>query len=304
VLGALALSLAVAAGEPPWAGASSQDLERALGATAAGGARAAAATRAFLAAPYLPSPLGEGAGRDPDPRFRLDAFDCMTLVETAVALGSAGSLDEAARALDDVRYAGEPALGLRHHEVLSQWIPANVAKGWIADVARDVAGERARLAEKVFDEASWDAVRRAGRAIRGLPASRLPAGRFGVLVVAPGDVAGVAPRLPEGTIAFVVRADAADRATRVTHAGLVVAGRGGARLVRHATSSRGLRRVIDEPIALFVKREGQALPRWPLEGLAFYAVRDNRARLRGLTPAPPAREEAGEPSPARPPGRL
>jgi hypothetical protein len=91
------VALTVAAAPAPAA------VARALGEAPPGGARAVRATAPVVGAPYLLSPLGEGAGPDPDPRFRLDAFDCMTFVETAVALGSASSLEEGRRALDDVR---------------------------------------------------------------------------------------------------------------------------------------------------------------------------------------------------------
>lgn len=256
----------------------------ALRSTPPGGPRAARSTATFVGAPYLPSALGEGFGPDPDPRFRLDAFDCMTFVETAVALGSASSPGEAARALDDVRYSGAPALATRNHEVLSQWIPANVAKGWIADVGRDLAGPLARTAEKVYTPDSWALVRTAGRAIRGLPRARLPLGRFSVDVIPAGEVRAIAARIPEGAIAFVVREDAPDRATRITHAGVVVRGARGAVHVRHATSSKGVGRVIEEPIDRFLLRQERALPRWKLEGLAIFAIRDNRARLGALAP--------------------
>lgn len=264
---------------------------------APGGPRAAHSTAQLLGAPYLPSPLGEGSGPDPDPRFRLDAFDCMTFVETAVALGSASSPDEAARALDDVRYSGAPSLASRNHEVLSQWIPANLEKGWIADVGLQLAGPLARTAEKVYTPESWALVRTAGRAIPGLPRRRLPLGRFAVNVVPMAELPAVVPRIPEGAIAFVVRADAPDRATRITHAGIVVRSRGAVR-VRHATSSKGVGRVIEEPIERFVTRQAKAFPRWPVEGLAFFEIRDNRARLRSL-PARPHGEGTAPPLPAR-----
>jgi hypothetical protein len=250
----------------------------------AGGARAAAATRPLVGAPYLASPLGEGTGRDPDPRFRLDAFDCMTFVETAIALASASSAGEAALALDDVRYAGTPALAARNHEVLSQWIPANVARGWIAAVTRQLAGPLARSAEKTYDPSGWALVRAAGRAIPGLPRSRLPRGRFGVDVIAVADAPAVARRAPDGAVLFVVREDAPERATRVSHAGILVRGSRGALLVRHATSSRGVGRVIEEPLARFLRRQERAYPRWPVTGISFFAIRDNSARVRALTP--------------------
>jgi Protein of unknown function (DUF1460) len=308
VLVAFAALLVLAAPPGPEAAAASlgaaptEAVAAALRSAAAGGARAAAATAAFVGAPYLASPLGEGAGPDPDPRFRLDAFDCMTLVETAVALGSASSLDEARGALDDIRYNAAPALAARNHEVLSQWIPANVAKGWIADAGASIAGPLARPTEKTYTAESWELVREAGRAIHGLPRRRLPLGTFSVTVVPAEDVGAVAPRIPQGTIAFVVRADAPDRATRITHAGIVVRGPRGAILVRHATSSKGVGRVIEEPIERFLRRQSQAWPRWPVEGIALFAIRDNAGRLRSLGPAldggPTARPGAGAPAPS------
>jgi hypothetical protein len=259
-----------------------------------------------VGAPYLASPLGEGGGPDADPRFRLDAFDCMTFVETAVALGSAATLEEAARALDDVRYARAPALADRNHEVLSQWIPSNVAKGWVADVGAAVAGGLARRETKAFSPESWAAVRAAGRAVPGLPRARLPAGVFGVDVVAPEDVDAIAARLPDGAIALVVREDRPDRATRVTHAGLVVRGARGDVRVRHATSSKGVGRVIEEPIARFLRREERAYPRWPVAGLAFLELRANGDRMRALIgdavrPAARTPARAAPGAPPRPP---
>lgn len=298
VLAVLATLVALAAPAP--------DLQvaRALASAPAGGARAVVATSPLLGTPYVPSPLGEGSGRDPDPRFRLDAFDCMTLVETAIALGSASSLAEARIALDDVRYSGPPSYALRNHEVLSQWIPANLAKGWIADATSGLVGVATRLAAKEYTAASWDTVRAAGRSIPGLPRGRLPLGRFGATVIAPVDVPAIAGQLPEGAIVFVFREDAAERATRVTHAGLVVRGSGGRTLVRHATSSRDVARVIEEPIERFVRRQVLAYPRWPVEGLSFFAVRDATPRVRALAARRAPSQAAGEPPAAATPSGL
>jgi hypothetical protein len=121
----------------------------------------------------------------------------------------------------------------------------------------------------------------------------------------------MAARVPEGAIAFVVRPDDPERATRVTHAGIVARGPGGALLVRHATSSKGVGRVIEEPIERFLRREARAYARWPLEGLAFFEVRDNAARVRAMvargarsSACPAARAAAPPPPPGRPQGRA
>jgi hypothetical protein len=275
-------------------------IARALAEAPAGASRAVAATRPLLGAPYQLSPLGEGSGRDPDPRFRLDAFDCMTFVETALALGSARSLEEARVALDDVRYSGAPAWATRNHEVLSQWIPANLAKGWIAPATPSPPGAPSpRVAAKEYTPATWDAVRAAGRGL-GLPRARLPLGRFEAPLLTPAEAALVADRLANGAIVFVVREDAPDRATLVTHAGLVVRGAGGEARVRHATSTKGVERIIEEPLDRFLHREALAYPRWPLAGLSFFAIRDASARVRTLAATRQGRAgeaPAGAPSP-------
>jgi len=274
----VALLLAGAPAAPP-------ALQRALASAPPGAPRAVAATRALVGLPYAPDPLGDGSGPDADPRFRLDAFDCMTFVETAVALGSSRSLEEAARALDDVRYQGAPLRGDRHHEVLAQWLPANVARGYVADATQAIAGERARREERVYTAEGWAAIRHAGRGIAGLPRSKEPLGRFGAWVVAPADVAGIAARIPDGTLVFVIRTDDPLRASRVTHAGLVVAAADGSRRVRHATSSTRFRQVIEESLGNFVKREQAAHAAWPVVGLTFYAVADASAEVQALGPA-------------------
>lgn len=255
---------------------------RALSERTAGAERAVAATAPLLERRYLLSPLGEGSGPDPDPRFRLDAFDCVTFVETAIALGNAADLGEAARILDDVRYDGPPAFDRRSHFAIPEWIPANIKRGWVEDVADVVAGGGAVEAVERFDDARWSRLERRGATIRHLDRTRWPRGEFRARMVPIARVLESAGRIPDGTIVWVVREDWPDRPTRVTHAGLVVVGQGGARRVRHATASVGTMRVIEEPLDRFLRRQERAHPRWPLSGLLMERIRDNRGRLSSL----------------------
>ena len=280
---ALALAAAPKSARPP--AALEAAIEQALAAPA-GGARAAAASAPLLGARYLLSPLGEGEGLDPDPRFRLDAFDCVTFVETALALGSAASLDEARRALDDLRYRSRVHVADRLHEVLSQWIPVNLAKGWIAPASRAAAGDATRVERVTYDAARWRRLAASGQRLTGVPLEEAPVGTFEAEVVPVAALAAAAPRIPDGTIAFVVREERADRLTRVSHAGLVVV-RDGRRLVRHASSSPGVMRVVEEPLERFVAGQQRASRR-PVVGLALFTVEDARARLASLPAAPPS----------------
>jgi hypothetical protein len=279
---ALLAALLLAAAPPP---VRLEPLFTAAGAAAPGGARAAAASAPLVGVRYQLGPLGEGRGPDPDPRLRLDAFDCVTLIETAMALGAAGSEEELRRALDDIRYGETVELADRDHEVLSQWIPRNLEKGWIRAISRELAGAAAVEAATTYDHARWARLAKRGHRLAGVPDLRLPLGRFAIDVIPPAALAAVEPRLPDGAVVWVVREDRPDQLTRVTHGGLVVV-KGGRRWVRHASSWPGVLRVVEEPLLDFADRQRRASSR-PLTGLAFFQVPDNRARLATLPPLAP-----------------
>jgi hypothetical protein len=266
-------ALALAAAHPEAA------LDEGLAARAPGAERAVWASALLVGAPYRLSPLGEGSGPDPGPRFRLDAFDCVTLVETSLALGSAASVSEAARLLDDVRYGGPPDFAHRNHYVEAQWLPSLVAKGWLEAATRRVAPDRAVRVEKRLDAASWRAAERSRHVIPDLPAERRPVGTFALDMVPLARAAEIASRLEPGLVLLVVRQDRENRPYRVTHMGLVVADARGRRYLRHASDVPGVLRVRDEPLDAFLARNARQRD-WPVAGVSLWAIPDATARAR------------------------
>lgn len=268
--------IALAAAAPNGAEAIRHRLDAGLSGRSAGPDRAAWAGSLLLGAPYRPSPLGEGSGIDPDPRFRLDAFDCVTFVETAIALGHARTVGEAERLLDDVRYSGAPQYRNRNHYVESQWLPSLVAKGWLEPSTRQVAGPATRVASKRLDESAWEAAARSGHAVAGLSSADLPRGDFAIEIVPLTDALAIGPRIPNGTVLLVVRENRPNRPSRITHMGLVVVRADGARVVRHASDVPGALRVRDEPLDAFLRRAGRQ--KWKVAGVSLYRVRENSGR--------------------------
>ncbi|HSB19567.1 MAG TPA: N-acetylmuramoyl-L-alanine amidase-like domain-containing protein [Anaeromyxobacteraceae bacterium] len=256
-------------------------LDAGLGAHDAGAPRAVWASGLLLGAPYRVSPLGEGGGIDPDPRFRLDAFDCVTLVETAIALGSSRSVAEARVLLDDLRYDGPPDFQHRNHYLEAQWLVANARKGWIEDVTPAIGGAWAMVGEKRLTPGTWRAAERAGRTIPGLAPESRPMGRFRLPLVPVDHVPAIAPRIPEGTLLLVVREDRPWRPYRVTHLGIMVVGPRGERLLRHASDVPGVMRVRDESLLRFLARNA-GYQGWPVVGVSLWAIRDGAARARDL----------------------
>ncbi len=225
----------------------------------------------FVGRPYAPSPLGEGpAGRvDTDPIARFDRFDCVTYVEQVMALAWHERLDVAVAELQRVRYTdGTIRYGARKHIMMAQWIPENLADGFVRDITAAVAGPSASVAElRVEDDAF---VSGAGQALRLARGDR-PLGLYRLPILPVSALPSRIDQVPHGTIITSIRAARRGVPYRASHVGLVVVDQDGKRLVRHAHRRRG--RVIEQPLQAFAQaaRRGR---RWPVVGFHLLAIAD------------------------------
>ena len=241
-----------------------------------GRARALAASSLMIDTPYVEGPLGEGTGKDPDPRIRFDEADCQTFVEEAIALGEASGPEDLPRILDDIRYGTRATFEERDHFMMSQWVPRNEGKGYLADATRGVAGSLTEIEHKRITAKSW-AARHGGPEI-ALPDDQAPLGDWSLPVAPLAKILELAPRIPDGTILLVVRAERWGWPERVTHLGFLVHHQG-VPYLRHASTV--FHRVVDEPLDCFVERNSH-YDWWPVVGLSLLDVRDAGARLNGL----------------------
>jgi HEAT repeat protein len=231
------------------------------------------ASARMLGTPYRLDPLGEGKGHPPDedPRLRFDAFDCTTFVETVMALGSARSLEELQRMLDDIRYDGPIGYIQRDHFFEAQWLSANLRKGWVRDVTAQIgAGDAASWTKHVSGD-DWE--RRIAARNIALPPERAPIGDFALSYLPLGKVAAHARAIPSGTLLAVVREDRPRVPLMITHLGFLFQTEKGP-VVRHA--GRDLYgRVADEELGHFLARNGKYRS-WRVLGLMFLEVLDHR----------------------------
>ena len=229
--------------------------------------RLEAVTRPLLGRPYLLSPLGEGEAFDPDPRLRLDAFDCTTFVETALALVLAPVDAELVGFLDSVRYRGDGRdFSARRHLIASQWIPDLIDQGLLVDVTREVGGSES--AAVTLDPERW----RTSSLARRLPIDEdsIPIGTFSLPYVPLARARELLASAPPGLIVSVVRAEHARSPILVTHQALLLQRSGGEIVLRHASVAR--ERVVDETLERFVRRLEQPRQR-PVVGLNLLRVR-------------------------------
>ena len=231
-------------------------------------------TRGFVAAPYLLSPLGEDAMPDPDPRFRMDAFDCTTFVETAIAMALCDDMDSIVQTLDEIRYEGPPEFLNRRHLMTTQWVPGLVKQGYVEDVTEQIGGKKTHWIDLKMTKKRWKE-RRIARAIDLGP--RLPRGRFKLPYITIADLRKMHKRVPAGTIINIVREDHPKYPDVITHQGIIINKRGMGKIpiVRHASPVS--KRVIDEDLDHMLMRYMR--PRkWKIIGVNVLRILDPRER--------------------------
>lgn len=116
----------------------------------------------FLGKPYLLGALGEGDnGRfDQNPLYRIDSFDCLTYVNTILALLFSNNLNDFQKKMVALNYRySKIAYENRHHFVSIDWNPENYRLGFLCDITQQIKGENnesiAVVAETLIDRTSW-----------------------------------------------------------------------------------------------------------------------------------------------------
>ncbi len=232
------------------------------------------ATRQFLGVRYQVDPLGEGVGAvpDPEPRLRCELMDCLTFVETSLALARARAVDEVAPLLDALRYEGEVSYAGRNHFFAEQWVPANERKGFIRELTQALGKERIAHSPREVTLAKWKGRTQARELV--LPDARAPLGSFSGDYLPLDLFEELLPSIPSGTLFAVVREPREQSPFDVTHVGFIfqrpLPGGGSEPFFRHAARDP-YARVVDESPARFLRR--CRMPRaWKVIGVRLYEL--------------------------------
>jgi cell wall-associated NlpC family hydrolase len=195
-------------------------------------ARVARLSALLLGSPYRVNPL-VGSRETPE-RFiaSLEAFDCVTYMESVLALSLAARGADFPDWLRRIRYEGGSAEWARRHHYMTGWIRANARLGVLRRLA---TGSAAVKKERLLD------------VVPGLPPSRV---RF--TCVPKSRMRSLARRLATGDLVFFA---STRRHLDVFHCGILVVE--GERLrMRHASKSRG--GVVEQELDDFLKSNRMA----------------------------------------------
>ena len=200
----------------------------------------------FLGRDYELDPLGEGPHGlvDQDPRLWTESFDCVTLIEHALAFSVAGPEKEPLPTLDRIRYMrGRALFEERNHFFVADWIPQN---SWLVeDVTSSVGGFRSHLLTRRIGRRSF--FRGRGLADAGFEDTVLS-----TYVVPRPEVSATIDRLEDGMIVVLI---GREDWLFASHTGIVRLGSAGP-LIRHA-SSRG--EVLDQDLLRYLAGRGESI---------------------------------------------
>ncbi len=187
-------------------------------------ARVEALSASLLGAPYVAHAL-VGSATEPEALVApLDGFDCVTYVESVLALARAGDPSGFVEELRALRYDGGRVEWERRNHYMTDWVRRNVAA--VRAVASGAIGKRV---EKTL------------AAVAGLPPRRA---RF--VCVPKSRLRTFLPRLANGDVLLFASTKSG---LDVFHCGFLVLAGGSIRL-RHASRSAG--RVVEEDLARFL----------------------------------------------------
>ncbi|MBI5209174.1 MAG: DUF1460 domain-containing protein [Elusimicrobia bacterium] len=249
--------------------------------------RVEAVSASFLGTPYKLGPLGEGEDGefDRDPLYSFAQADCVTFVEQVMALSLEPELAEAlSGVLQKIRYRdGKVGYATRNHFTEVDWLPANAAAGFVADITAGVAGDKVKRAAKTISKREWyarktlddlqgfDGAPQAERERRLKALQSLGSGLAdedaSVPYVPIESLPELLPKIPSGAIASLVREDKPDKPVLISHQALLI-DKGGVKFVRHAAAGR---QVEDVPALEYFYKYFNAS--WRLLGLNLGRIR-------------------------------
>ena len=192
------------------------------------GSRVDLLSRHFLGLPYKPNPLIGSADTAEVFTASLDGFDCVTYIETILALARAANADDFIEWLRKIRYEQGRVQWKRRNHYMTVWIRNNVREGIIRPVSAPAVPTVSR--ERVLNVVPGLAARRTR--LKCVPKAAAPR---------------LEPHLRSGDLIFFA---STRKNLDVFHAGIIT--RDSERvLMRHASRSEGL--VVEQELGGFLK---------------------------------------------------
>ncbi|HEX5735939.1 MAG TPA: N-acetylmuramoyl-L-alanine amidase-like domain-containing protein [Blastocatellia bacterium] len=181
----------------------------------------------LIGAPYDANPLGGGPDSSETMTISLERFDCVTYIETVLALAHACSVEEFVEAVRRMRYERGIIDWFHRNHYMIDWAEKNEKRGLIKNIT--AGPEAVRKSRKLT-------------VVKGLPEERV---NFDC--IPKRRINRISDEIETGDVILFV---SAKKNLDVFHTGFLVR-RGGDLFLRHATRSKG--EVVEQKLSLFLK---------------------------------------------------
>ncbi len=232
----------------------------------------------FMKMPYKNDPLGEGKDK---PLYSFKEVDCVTFVETILAITKYSNLKDAINFLQKIRYKdGEINYKKRNHFMITQWIPNNIKNKLIKDITEEVFNSIKNLPKnrdltifemkKNISEESYSSLlfKKFKKTVKDLPI-----GLYSVKYISLKDLIDNLDtiKIPKGSIMTLIRSDRADYPIIISHLGFIYS-YGGKYYFRSASYSRKHKEVKDFDLKKYISfyKNYTKDSNWPLIGVQFF----------------------------------
>ena len=220
-------------------------------------------SQTMMGLPYVLNGIGEGVPPDSDPMFRFDNYDCLSFVETILALSMSKQTEDIEIIVKDLRYHGDITYTNRNHFMISQWIPNAIEKGYLKDITKEL-GE-VHITTKSITTKNWSRWR--GRHAFHLTNEEYPTGDYLLETLTLDTARQVMDDIPTGSIIIVVRENRDYNPIWITHLGFVVRETVHQKTytkIRHATI---MGNIVKENHLRWYLNYLLQFDKWPIEGI-------------------------------------
>ena len=229
-------------------------------------------SKTMMGLPYVLNGIGEGIPPDTDPMLRFDSYDCLSFVETVLALSMSDETDEIETILKDLRYHGDISYKNRNHFMISQWLPNAIEKGYVKDITKEL-GEVHTITKKITTR-NWSRWR--GRHAFHLTNEEYPTGDYLLEVMTLDTARQVMDLIPTSSILIVVRENRYYNPIWITHLGFVIhenVHQNTYTKIRHATIMGN--KVKENHLPWYLNYLLQ-FDKWPIEGVLILQPQDQQ----------------------------
>jgi len=228
-------------------------------------------TKLFMKTPYILNVLGEGKKK---PIYSFKGVDCVTYVETVLAISNSKNLKDSINLLQKIRYKNaEIKYNKRNHFMMTQWIPNNEKLGLIEETT-DKVYKNIKIMQKSITKSNFDKKFKAFKILN----KDLPIGEYKIKYIPIDKFIKYQSKLKiqDGTIMVVIRENRKDYPIFTSHLGFIINSKKG-KVFRSAVTNSYYKEVRDYNLASYLRfyTKYYSKTSWKIIGVSLYSPKDS-----------------------------